>query len=314
MRRSTREILDDLRTIDFAAVEFNKSRYDDLVAEWKRNFELDCQELDGLNALPYVIKHKWTDTDLADMANDILVLKTCAEITVCELFARGRSRSTVDFFAIMKYHADAYRLFGFDERYFPYSFSVESDLVAEAIIQTCKEKGETKEDVIARFSAGFDEFAELIRRPVMKKMGVLDGHEPSFVRLIHPRVALVSMRKFQDGYYADAVESAFKELNNAVKEKVRPHLEGELDGQKLMQRVFSPGNPILLVEDNLDTQTNRDTQQGYMMMFSGAMGAIRNPKAHENMVISQDDAIRKLMLASMLMYKLDSSHFVVQQR
>lgn len=50
-------------------------------------------------------------------------------------------------------------------------------------------------------------------------------------------------------------------------------------------------------------------QQGYMMMFSGAMSALRNPKAYENLVISRDDAIRKLIFASILMYKLDSAHF-----
>ena len=109
------------------------------------------------------------------------------------------------------------------------------------------------------------------------------------------------------GHYADAVEGAFKELNNAVKDKAGPKLDNELDGQKLMQHVFSQNNPILLVEDNLESQTNKDTQQGYMMMFSGAMSAIRNPKAHENMEISKEDAIRKLMFASMLMYKLESS-------
>ena len=107
---------------------------------------------------------------------------------------------------------------------------------------------------------------------------------------------------------------AFKELNNAVKAKVQSRLDKGLDGQKLMQHVFSQERPILLVEDNLDTQTNRDTQQGYMMMFSGAMSAIRNPKAHENMVISRDDAVRKLIFASMLMYKLDASHFAAEQR
>ena len=131
--------------------------------------------------------------------------------------------------------------------------------------------------------------------------------------ILHPDIRRVAKPRMGSHQYADAVESAFKEINTAVKEKVRPHLEGELDGQKLMQRVFSQGNPILLVEDNLDTQTNRDTQQGYMMMFSGAMSAIRNPKAHENMVIGRDDAIRKLIFASMLMYKLDSSHLVVAQ-
>ena len=125
--------------------------------------------------------------------------------------------------------------------------------------------------------------------------------------VLHPVIVGVSESRMKSGHYADAVEGAFKELNNAVKDRARSRLNNELDGQKLMQRVFSPDNPVLMVEDNLDTQTNRDTQQGYMMMFAGAMSAIRNPKAHENMTISEDDAVRKLAFASMLMYKLDAS-------
>lgn len=125
--------------------------------------------------------------------------------------------------------------------------------------------------------------------------------------LIHPEIMRVAESRMNSGHYADAVEGAFKELNNAVKDKAGPKLDNELDGQKLMQHVFSQNNPILLVEDNLESQTNKDTQQGYMMMFSGAMSAIRNPKAHENMEISKEDAIRKLIFASMLMCKLDNS-------
>ena len=125
--------------------------------------------------------------------------------------------------------------------------------------------------------------------------------------VLHPAIVSVSESRMKSGHYADAVEGAFKELNNAVKDRVRSRLNNELDGQKLMQRVFSPDNPVLMVDDNLDTQTNRDTQQGYMMMFAGAMSAIRNPKAHENMTISEDDAVRKLAFASMLMYKFDAS-------
>ncbi len=128
--------------------------------------------------------------------------------------------------------------------------------------------------------------------------------------VLHPTIVSVSESRMKSGHYADAVEGAFKELNNAVKDRVRSRLNNELDGKKLMQRVFSPDNPVLLVEGDLDTQTNKDTQQGYMMMFSGAMSAIRNPKAHENMTISKDDAIRKLMFASMLMYKLDAAQLV----
>jgi len=50
------------------------------------------------------------------------------------------------------------------------------------------------------------------------------------------------------------------------------------------------------------------------MMFSVAISAIRNPKAHENITISKDDAIRKLMLASMLMYKLEAAQLVPEKQ
>ena len=136
-----------------------------------------------------------------------------------------------------------------------------------------------------------------------KKASLNHGNEDAF----HPAVWRVAEARMKSGLYSDAVLSAFKELNNAVKAKVRSGFNIELDGQTLMQRVFSPDNPLLLVEGNLDTQTNKDAQRGYMMMFSGAMSAIRNPNAHEDMTISEDDAVRKLAFASMLMYKLDAS-------
>ena len=44
-----------------------------------------------------------------------------------------------------------------------------------------------------------------------------------------------------------------------------------------------------------------------MDIFAGAMKGIRNPNAHENTKIYRDDAIRKLMFASLLMYKIDDA-------
>lgn len=125
--------------------------------------------------------------------------------------------------------------------------------------------------------------------------------------LVHPEIMRVAGSRMESGHYADAVEAALKEVCCAVKSKVEGKLDREYDGANLMNHVFSLETPILLVEDNLDTLTNKDTQKGYMMMFSGAMSGIRNPKAHENLQITREDAIRKLMFASMLMYKLDKS-------
>ena len=38
----------------------------------------------------------------------------------------------------------------------------------------------------------------------------------------------------------------------------------------LMERVFGPGNPVLKL-DGLQTQSDRDEQKGFMMLFSGAV-------------------------------------------
>lgn len=55
----------------------------------------------------------------------------------------------------------------------------------------------------------------------------------------------------------------------------------------------------------MNTETGKNIQKGYMQMFAGAMSALRNPKAHENIKLDEDEAKRRLIYASMLMYKLD---------
>ena len=64
-------------------------------------------------------------------------------------------------------------------------------------------------------------------------------------------------------------------------------------------KIFAP-----LLGD-ISTETGRNTQQGYMEMYAGAIMGIRNPQAHNNQSVSKSSAIRKLHFASMLMFKLE---------
>lgn len=121
---------------------------------------------------------------------------------------------------------------------------------------------------------------------------------------MHPQIISVAKGRFNDGHYADAVEAAFKEINTRVKKIYRDRTSVEKDGSKLMQAAFSIQNPIIRLGDT-STETGTNIQQGYMEMFVGAMIGIRNPQAHNNLLISKDKAIRKLHFASMLMYKID---------
>lgn len=122
--------------------------------------------------------------------------------------------------------------------------------------------------------------------------------------IMHPEIIRVSKMRLDAGLYADAVEAAFKEINLIVKNKCRDRHQNK-DGKGLMTIAFSGNNPILKFKES-STYSNFDIQEGYMHLFAGAMQGIRNPKAHENDIISRNDAFRKLALASMLMYKLDT--------
>lgn len=127
---------------------------------------------------------------------------------------------------------------------------------------------------------------------------------------VHPKISAVARAAFESNLFAVSVEAAFKELNVQVKARIKkefPDFCMEKDGVSLMQTVFSPTSPMLKVVPEIESKSGHDAQMGYMNMFMGAISAIRNPKAHENMTISKDDAIRKLYFASMLMYKLDNS-------
>jgi len=125
--------------------------------------------------------------------------------------------------------------------------------------------------------------------------------------LVHPAVRAVSESKFVDGYLADAVESALKEVNKRVKDHVRAQTGEERDGAALMNFAFSLGRPVITLDD-LGTESGRNTQQGYMQIFAGAMTGIRNPKAHANITIEKLPAIHFLFLASLLMFKLDETN------
>lgn len=129
---------------------------------------------------------------------------------------------------------------------------------------------------------------------------------PSWWGLIHPSIRSVSEARFASGHFADSVEAALKEVNVRVKNRVRVKTGKELDGSKLMNLAFSAEDPIIALADP-SNQSGRDEQQGYMLIFAGSMQAVRNPKAHANVDIDERRAVHHLILASLLMYKLDEA-------
>lgn len=125
-----------------------------------------------------------------------------------------------------------------------------------------------------------------------------------FWELVHPRVAALARPRFEAGFFGDAVEASYKEINDSAKRIVRDIDGRDLDGAALMTTAFSPKKPLIRL-NSLQTETERNIQQGYMRIMEGAIIGIRNPKAHGNLNPSASRALHLICLASLLMHKID---------
>ena len=143
-------------------------------------------------------------------------------------------------------------------------------------------------------------------RRLLQKTDIEKAPSPTdwFWELVHPRVAAFARPRFEAGFFGDAVEASFKEVNDAAKRIVRDVDGRELDGATLMHTAFSPNGPLIRLTA-LATETDRNIQQGYMQIMAGAMIGIRNPKAHDNLNPGASRALHLICLASLLMHKID---------
>ncbi|ADU22990.1 TIGR02391 family protein [Ruminococcus albus] len=137
----------------------------------------------------------------------------------------------------------------------------------------------------------------------------IDNQKKDIWSMIHSRIIKSSKQLYLDGHYANAAEDAFIEINDRVKNLytiVKPGDSNVPDGYDAMNKVFSD-NPLIEICDR-STETGKNIHNGTRFMLAGAMSALRNPKAHTNtIVVTKEECMRRLMFASMLMYKIDEA-------
>lgn len=95
-----------------------------------------------------------------------------------------------------------------------------------------------------------------------------------------------------------------KHVNHLIK-RFRVLSNLSLDGKQLMLSAFSVCNPKLKF-NQLQNQSDKDEQEGFMHIFAGLMQGIRNPKGHE--IVNFNDpyrALEHLGFISLLFRKLD---------
>lgn len=122
---------------------------------------------------------------------------------------------------------------------------------------------------------------------------------------IHPTVAQLSKKKFEDGYYNDAVRTAIIEICAIVRKFRKANGYDEIVSDVNMLRNTLKKENNILSFTNCNDESEKNIQKGYENLFAGAMEAIRNLNSHDNINMTEGDSVRKLMLISDLMYMLD---------
>jgi uncharacterized protein (TIGR02391 family) len=147
----------------------------------------------------------------------------------------------------------------------------------------------------------FERIARTARNVGQLAVSESSAIHPFDERNIHPDIAAVSVKLFDDGHYAQATFEAFKCIESVVRS-----VSGIKDtGFSLMMNAFNEKGPKIKLTD-LKTISDTDEQVGFRHIFAGAMSGIRNPRGHDNLIDPIDVCLDHLSVASVLLRKLEA--------
>ncbi|MFF4693739.1 TIGR02391 family protein [Streptomyces sp. NPDC001307] len=120
--------------------------------------------------------------------------------------------------------------------------------------------------------------------------------------VLHPRIAEVAAERYARGSYNDAVMSACKAVEHRIQTLLRSHVVGE----KLISEALAGNPPKIKVTRSTNPGSLESERNGMHLLFRGAVGALRNPRAHgPDEEDDRDEADEMLAFASFLMRRLD---------
>lgn len=298
--RTKDQVMADIEKLDASDPDYDR-RIWILFDEYRALFKEDRAKLDARMALPCRPQWNLTDEDLVSMASIVETMKLGAAVAVASVLDATRHDSLGMAVEQLRYQADFLRYVGYNECDFPDAFKWNTPEVAKEVICEWQTSGMTRQEIFEKAIAGFDELARVIKHPVLHRHGIAKMCDDSFWRYIPQEIRKSSRRLFDGGHFSEAVEAAYKEINALVKAEYLKRTAIEADGVDLMRRAFGSKTPVIELSQAEVAETRKNEQQGYMELFAGAMSALRNPKAHANVQLEKDDAVRQLMFAGMLL-------------
>ena len=199
-----------------------------------------------------------------------------------------------------------------------------SYMVQAPIFSQCTTKFYAKEDASVTPSEDilrYRSFRELVEAMRSRHSGTIPvAATPVFVSLqdeqlgdfrflLHPVIVDHALRPFENGHLREAV------LNSviAIFDLIRERTGIREDGDRLIGKAFSLEAPYLILSE-LDSESGRNDQKGFMQIFRGSFQGIRNPKAHSLMHdLTPVKAAQYLVFASLLARRVQDATLVKRE-
>lgn len=125
-----------------------------------------------------------------------------------------------------------------------------------------------------------------------------------FENLLHPVIFEHAYQQYRAGHLRDSVLNAF----TAVFDLIRARTKLDMDGAKLAGQVFSVNAPRLILSE-IETESGRNDQAGFLQIYQGAYIGVRNPKAHSlQNDLTEEKAAQYLVFASLLARRVDEAN------
>jgi len=135
------------------------------------------------------------------------------------------------------------------------------------------------------------------------KVSPLFGNDLAFEYLLNPAIAEHALPQYKDGHLRNAVLDSII----AVFDLIRNKTGLSEDGDELVGKAFSLSDPYLVLSE-IDTESGKNDQKGFMQIFKGAYQGIRNTKAHSlTHDLTQIKAAQYLVLASLLARRIEEA-------
>jgi len=137
-----------------------------------------------------------------------------------------------------------------------------------------------------------------------------EDHIGDFQFLLHTEIKKHALKLYNNGHLRDAVLTSIIAVFDIIREKTGL----ENDGDRLIGKAFSLEKPYLILSE-IDSESGKNDQKGFMQIYRGSFQGIRNPKAHS---LAHDltklKAAQYLVFASLLARRIDEATVIKREQ